>query len=140
MRWKNNICSSPKLNSHMALAEFPHSAYTAEAFRLSSAQGRGCYHPYVLDYSYVHQLLRSAKLLEHKFMSTDGKAYTTAQPVPRRIGSRAWILPMSLGAPAVDHKLCYSKQAYIQKRRAVLSSHTRNVLVPPALREAEKWQ
>lgn len=50
-------------------------------------------------------------------MYTDGQGYTTAQPVPRRIGSRAWILPMSLGAPAVDHKL--SRLAATPKRRPV---------------------
>lgn len=61
----------------------------------------------------------SAKLLEHKFIYTDGNVTQRLSPVPRRIGSRAWILPMSLGAPAVDHKL--SRLAARPKRQAVLT-------------------
>lgn len=47
-------------------------------------------------------------------------------------------MPMSFGAPAVDHTL--SELAAMLKRRPALSSHTLEILSPPALRDNEKWQ
>lgn len=66
-----------------------------------------------------------------------GKVPQRLSPVPRRIGSRAWILPMSLSAPAVDHKL--SRLAARPKRRPVLIL-AMCLFLQPCLRDAVKWQ